>query len=235
MLAGGAPLKTEFGIIYPPNLTTDPDHGIGRWSIEDFALAVRQGVSPDGEPYYPAFTYPFYATFSDEQIADLWAAFQTVPPIPEPTPVHELRFPFNQRWGLKLWRAAFLSVPLTDPVSGQADSWNRGRWLVNGPAHCGACHTARNFAGARIPDRHFSGNDSLPGGERAPSIRAEDLLSRGWTVDDLAYSLRTGITPDGDVFGGSMAEVVSFGTSFLNDADLEAMATYVLSGDATVN
>lgn len=234
-LAGGAPLVTDFGTFYPPNLTTDPDHGMGAWTISDFARAVRQGVSPEGEPYYPTFTYPFYAQFSDQDIADLWAAFQTVPAVPEPSPAHEASFPFDQRWGLKLWRAAYLSEPNTDPVEERSDAWNRGKWLVRGAAHCGACHTDRNFAGARIADRIFAGNDSLPGGKSAPSILPTDLQAAGWDADSLAYAFRTGITPEGDVFGGSMAEVVNYGTAFLSDADLAAMATYILDNDLSEN
>ncbi|SNT26597.1 Cytochrome c, mono- and diheme variants [Antarctobacter heliothermus] len=234
-LAGGAPLETDFGTFYPPNLTTDPDHGMGNWTISDFARAVRQGVSPEGEPYYPTFTYPFYARFSDKDISDLWAAFQTVPAVPEPSPPHEARFPFDQRWGLKLWRAAYLSEPDTQPVEGRSDNWNRGKWLVRGAAHCGACHTDRNFAGARIADRIFAGNDRLPGGKRAPSILSADLQAADWDADSLAYALRTGITPEGDVFGGSMAEVVNDGTAFLSDADLIAIATYIMDNDLTEN
>ena len=234
-LAGGAALKTDFGTFYPPNLTTDPDQGMGAWTISDFARAVRQGVSPDGQPYYPTFTYPFYANFTDQDIADLWVAFQTVPAVAEPSPPHEARFPFDQRWGLKLWRAAYLSEPNTAPVDGRSDAWNRGKWLVRGAAHCGACHTARNFAGARVADRIFAGNDSLPGGKRAPSILSADLQEVGWDADSLAYALRTGITPEGDVFGGSMAEVVNQGTAFLSDADLAAMATYIMDNDLSEN
>ncbi len=232
-LAGGAPLKTDFGIIHPPNLTTDPINGIGAWSIEDFAMAVRQGISPEGKPYYPAFTYPFYANFSDQDIADLWSAFQTVPPVAKTPSDHEMIFPFNQRWGLKLWRTAFLTDPETDPVPGKSESWNRGRWLVRGAAHCGACHTPRNAAGARILKRSFGGNDRLPGGGHAPSILTEVLAKKGWTIDGLAYSLLTGITPEGDVFGGTMAEVVSHGTSFLSQSDLRAMAIYILNDDGS--
>lgn len=230
-LAGGAPLPTDFGTFYPPNITTDPDFGIGAWTVEDFARAVRQGIGPDGEPYYPTFTYPFYADFSDQDIADLWAAFQTVPPVAENAPSHDVVFPFNQRWGLKLWRAAYLDDPETEPVDGQSDVWNRGRELVRGATHCGACHTERNLAGARVLDAVFAGNDALPGGNDAPSIRSPDLLAGGWTISNLAYALRTGITPSGDAFGGSMGEVVMYGTSFLTQADLEAMATYLLDSD----
>ena len=212
----------------PPNLTTDVEFGIGGWTVEEFAKAVRQGISPDGDPYYPTFTYPFYANYTDQDIADLWAAFQTVPAVNVPTPSHEVPFPFDQRWGMKLWRAAFLTKPDTAPEADRSDAWNRGKLLVNGAAHCAACHTTRNFAGARIVSKRFSGNDALPGGGKAPSIRTRDLVSEGWTTDDMAYALRSGITPSGDVFGGSMAEVVRYGTGFLSDADLNAMATYLL-------
>ena len=228
-LAGGVKLDTPFGTLYSPNLTTDPEHGIGDWTIEEFARTVRQGVSPEGAPYYPAFTYPFYGNFTDQDIADLWAAFQTVPAVDEPSKDQEMAFPFNQRWGLKLWRAAFLEPPRTEPIAGNDDVWNRGRELVEGAAHCAACHTARNFAGARQSDtEHFKGSTSLPGGGKAPAIDYETLQMRGWTVNSLAYALRTGIKPDGDAFGGSMGEVVMYGTGFLTDEDRNAMATYLM-------
>ncbi len=228
-LAAGAALKTDFGTFYPPNLTTDKTHGIGDWSIEDFAKAVRQGVSPEGQPYYPTFTYPFYANFTDQDIADLWAAFQTVPAVSKPAPEHDAPFPFNQRWGLKLWRAAFLEKPHTEPVPGNGDIWNRGRLLVEGAAHCAACHTGRNLAGARDNDlQHFQGNDRLPGGGKSPAIDYQTLAARGWDVNNLAYALKTGITPSGDAFGGTMGEVVLQGTKFLSEEDRKAMATYLL-------
>lgn len=228
-LAGGVALKTPFGTVFSPNLTTDPEHGIGDWSIAQFAQAVRQGIAPDGQPYYPAFTYPFYANFSDQEIADLWAAFQTVPPVAVPSKPQKMRFPFNQRWGLKLWRAAFLKQPRTDPVQGNGPKWNRGRALTEGAAHCGACHTSRNFAGARNSDtEHFRGNPDLPGGGKSPAIDNETLKMGGWTVTNLAYALKTGITPSGDAFGGSMGEVVLYGTGFLTDADRKAIAIYLM-------
>lgn len=228
-LAGGVKLQTPFGTLYSPNLTTDPDHGIGNWTIDAFAKAVRQGISPEGYAYYPAFTYPFYGNFTDQNIADLWAAFQTVPAVSEPSKDHQMPFPFNQRWGLKLWRAAFLTAPRTKPIEGNSAVWNRGRELVGGAAHCAACHTGRNIVGARNSDtEHFMGSSSLPGGGKAPAIDYETLQMRGWTVSSLAYALRTGIKPDGDAFGGSMGEVVMYGTGFLSDQDRTAMATYLM-------
>ena len=137
-------------------------------------------------------------------------------------------FPFNMRWGLKLWRAAYMSPALISPVLGKAAAWNRGQQLVTGAAHCAACHTGRNLLGGLKPGEALAGNDNLPGGNAAPSLLAPALTGRGWTVANMAYALRTGFMPDGDVFGGSMAEVVQSGTSFLDDSDREAIATYLL-------
>lgn len=228
-LAGGVTLDTPFGALYSPNLTTDPEHGIGSWTLAEFDQAVRQGISPEGEPYYPAFTYPFYQNFSDQDIADLWAAFQTVAPVAEPSKDPDMPFPFNQRATLKIWRAMFLDPPRTDPVPENGDVWNRGRLLVEGAAHCGACHTGRNLLGARkVDSEHFKGSDMLPGGGKAPAIDYETLMTRGWDVENLAYALRTGITPSGDAFGNAMGEVVLYGTQFLREEDLIAIATYLM-------
>lgn len=230
-LAGGAPLDTPFGTFVPPNITPDSAHGIGNWTMDQFAVAVRQGISPDGTAYYPAFTYQFYANFSDQDIADLWAAIRTVPAVAEPAPEHNVSFPFNLRFGLKLWRGLFLDGEPITPVLGRTDAWNRGQQLVNGAAHCAACHSGRNLLGGIKASETFAGNDSLPGGSVAPSIRADDLVAAGWTVDKLSYALRTSMMPNGDVFGGSMAEVVQFGTMFLDAEDRVAIATYLLNSD----
>jgi len=232
-LAGGAPLDTPFGTFIPPNITPHPDAGIGRWTIQDFAKAVRQGVSPEGEPYYPVFTYSFYAKFTDQQIADMWEAFRTVPAVAQAAPEHDVGFPFGFRSGLKLWRASFNTAPETAALMGTTDDWNRGRLLVQGPAHCSACHTGRNLAGGLKASEVFAGNDDLPGGSKAPSIRSEDLVAKGWSVSNLAYALKVGMLPSGDVFGGSMAEVVANGTSFLTNADRTAIATYLLDPKGT--
>lgn len=228
-LAGGTGFATPFGTVYAANLTTDPVYGIGGWNVEDFAKAVRQGLSPADEPYYPVFTYSFYQDFSDQQIADLWAAFQTVPPVSEPTPQSELPFPFSERESLKIWRAAFMYPPRSTAIEGRSDDWNRGRELVEGAAHCAACHTERNvLGGRRIDTGRMAGNDDLPGGSKAPAITSAALVAGGWDVDSLAYSLETGLTPSGDSFGGSMGEVVQMSTRFLTPQDRAAMATYLM-------
>lgn len=226
-LAGGAPLDTPFGSFVPPNITPHLQVGIGSWTIQNFAQAVRQGVSPDGAPYYPVFTYEFHAGLTDQDIADRWEAFRTVPPVADQAPAHDVGFPFSFRSGLKLWRAFYLDAPSTDARLGTSNPWNRGRLLVEGAAHCAACHTGRNLAGGLDSER-FGGNAQLPGGSKAPSIRIDDLFTGGWTVANLSYALKSGILPNGDAFGGSMAEVVKVGTAFLSEGDREAIATYLL-------
>lgn len=228
-LAGGLSLETEFGIFYSPNLTTDKQFGIGSWSVDQFATAVRTGIAPSGEPYYPAFPYPFYSKFSDQDIADLWAAFRTVPPVKNASKSQDLRLPFSFRSGLKLWRAMFLELSSFQPDTDKSELWNRGKFIVEGPAHCGACHTPRNIAGARQAELRLHGAEGLPDGGKSPPITASQLKGKGWTVNSLKYALKTGVLPDGDAFGGSMGEVVRDGTSFLSDADLTAIATYLLN------
>lgn len=230
-LAGGLELPTQFGTFYSPNLTTDKEAGMGAWSVEDFAEAVRQGVSPAGEPYYPAFPYPFFTKLTDQDIADLWAAFKTVPPAPVPSKPQDMKFPFSFRDGLKLWRAAFVDFTPFEPDPSKSERWNRGKYIVEGPAHCGACHTPRNVAGARQVELQFHGADGLPEGGKSPPITAKALREKGWEINTLKYALKTGVQPDGDAFGGSMGEVVRDGTSFLSDDDLTAIATYLLEKD----
>jgi len=228
-LAGGPPIDTPFGTFYAPNLTMDKEQGIGDWTLEDFARALRHGTSPDGQPYYPAFPYSFYTRLSDQDIADLWAAFQTVPAVAEPSKQQELSFPFNIRSGLPLWQALYLDDQRFEVDPQQSEQYNRGAYLVEAAAHCAACHTPRDLLGGLDQKQAMAGAEGMPGGGRSPAITANALKENGWTTDDLAYALRSGITPEGDVLGGSMAEVIRDGTSFLTDDDLQAIALYLMN------
>lgn len=228
-LAGGVRLKSPYGTFVTPNITTDPDHGIGAWSVVDFDRAVRQGISPEGEPYYPAFPYLFYAKLSDQDVADLWVAFRTVAPVAEDTGTHDLAFPFDVRFGLKLWRALYFQPAAFQPDPAHDEQWNRGAFIVTGPSHCGACHTPRNLVGARDESRRFAGAGGLPGGDKSPAITTEHFLREGWNAGDIEIALELGILPDGDTLGGSMGEVVRDVTSFFTAEDLKAVAAYLMN------
>lgn len=231
-LTGGAPIRTGFGSFTAPNLTPHATHGIGDWSVGDFARALRQGISPEGAPYYPAFPYAFYGDLSDQDIADMWAAFRGVPPLEIQPDGHDIAFPFTFRPGLKLWRALYAKGPKTAPDPDRSAAWNRGRLLVNGIAHCGACHTDRNALGGRKPSHYLAGSDDLPEGGKAPAITREALQKRGWSVQSLSFALKSGVMPDGDTFGGGMGEVVRDSTAWLTPDDREAMALFLLDLDA---
>lgn len=225
-LAGGVALSTKVGTFYTPNITPGPA-GVGTWSLEDFARAVRHGTSPDGEPYYPAFPYSFYEALNDRDIADLWAAIQIVPADPTPSKAHDLSFPYSLRIGVKLWRALFPSSPYERNVEKSA-SWNRGKLIAQGFAHCGACHTPRNVAGARIVEKAYAGDPHMLDGGSSPPISPQALKAEGWTKGDIVRALTTGVMPNGDVFGGTMAEVVRDNTAYLLPVHLDDLATYLL-------
>jgi len=229
-LAGGRSLQTPFGTFYTSNLTPDPDTGIGGWSTGDFVQAMTKGVSPEGHDYYPAFPYTSYANMTLQDLADLKAYLDTVEPVANPVPPHDLVFPFSFRPLLKPWKAMFFRANGIEPDPGQSESWNRGAYLVQGPTHCGECHTPRNRLGARDESHHLAGNRDGPDGRSVPNItpHPDDGIG-GWSATDLSYALETGILPDFDVLGGAMSEVVRDSTGHLSAEDRAAIAEYLLS------
>lgn len=228
VLAGGAEIVTEFGSFHGPNITPHPVDGIGAWSLADFSRALTAGESPGGDHYFPAFPYAFYTRLTDQDVVDLWAAVQSVPAVEGGPPPHDLTPPFNWRWGVAIWKRLFFEADLPQPEADGSEAWIRGRYLAEAAAHCGACHTPRNLLGGRDTARKYQGGQG-PGDEVIPAITPDALAREGWDRDSLRYALRTGITPSGDVFGGSMAEVVRDGTRFWSDADLEAIVAYVMA------
>ncbi|ROR35193.1 c-type cytochrome [Inmirania thermothiophila] len=228
--AGGRALETPFGTFHTPNITPDPETGIGRWSDRDFVRALREGLAPDGSHYYPAFPYTSYTGIRDEDLLAIKAYLFSLPPVRRPNRPHALPFPVSQRWLLGPWKRLFFEPgPLVDDPSRPA-WWNRGRYLVRALGHCGECHSPRNLAGAMDEDRFLAGNPDGPEGEVVPNITPDRETGIGrWRVGDLVEVLRSGMLPDGDFVGGAMGEVIDEGTSHLTDADLEAIARYLLS------
>lgn len=223
--AGGAPLVTDFGVFYGPNITASQEFGIGNWTLKEFEAALRQGKRPDGQAYYPAFPYLSYRSLTDQDVADLYAALMATEPVHEAAQDHALSFPFNLRLAMKPWQWLFGT---TESLNiDQSTPEGRGRYLVDVVAHCGECHTPRNSLGAFVPP-YLGGSTDIPGGD-APPIHARALINLDWTELDMFYFLSDGMMVNGDFVGGSMAEVIDYGTSQMSDADREAISTYLFS------
>jgi len=227
-LGGGYALKSPFGTFHVPNISPHKEDGIGAWSTVDFIRAMQEGTSPDGRHYYPSFPYASYQRMSREDLADLFAFMQTLPPVEGKAPEHDLPFPFNIRRGVGLWKLAFLDGTPFTPDPSKPESWNRGAYLVNGPGHCAECHSQRNFAGAIIEDRRFAGGPDPEGRGAVPNITPDRTGIGGWSPEEIATLLETGETPLFDTVGGPMGDVVR-NTAQLPESDRLAMAEYLLS------
>lgn len=228
-LAGGRALETRYGTFRTPNITPDPETGIGDWGRAQFVRALRHGVSPAGEPYYPAFPYGSYAGMTDEDAGAIYAYLQSLEPVTRKVAPHDLHFPFGIRAVLWPWRWLFFDAEgfRADPDAGA--SRNRGAYLVRHLGHCGECHTPRNRLGARIESRHLAGNPDGPEGRRVPNItpHPEDGIGE-WDRADVTFFLETGFDPGGDVAGGGMGAVIRDSTGRLTGADREAIADYLM-------
>ncbi|MEK7948047.1 cytochrome c [Pigmentiphaga sp. YJ18] len=228
--AGGRALATPFGTFYGPNLTPDPEHGLGKWSAADFWRALHQGKAPDGSLLYPAFPYPSYRHVSRTDADALFAYLRSLPPAAQANRPHELGFPYDQRWLVAVWRAFYFRPTSDEPAPAEpSEAWLRGRYLVQGLAHCAECHTPRNRLGAMALDAGLAG--SLIGGQSwyAPPLTGDRVTGLGdWTRQDIVDLLKTGIAPRSHA-AGPMAEAVHQGFQYANDADLDAMAVYLKS------
>jgi mono/diheme cytochrome c family protein len=225
---GGRCLKTGFGTFYVPNITPDKTVGLGGWTAENFIKAMTKGVAPSGSSLYPAFPYTSYQRMPRKDLLDLWAFLQSLEPISSNVPKHDLHFPYNIRAGLFFWKLIYLDGKTFKPDPAKSDQINRGAYLVEGPGHCGECHTPRNFLGGKSKSRALSGAPNPEGKGNIPNITPDETGIGSWSEKDIVYALETGFTPEGDVLGGSMAEVQS-NMAKLTKEDREAIAAYLKS------
>jgi len=221
-LGGGHRFTTPFGTFRAPNVSMHPTEGIGAWSLQDFARAVLLGVSPDGQHYYPAFPYASYVHMRPQDIADLWAFWQTLPAVDTPSQPHEVGFPFTIRRGLGLWKLLNVTPDFVLPDSDDPQLM-RGRYLVEGLGHCTECHTPRNVIGGLDRGAWLAGAPNPSGRGRIPA-----LPPQGWSALDITAYLQSGFTPEFDVVGGSMADVIA-NLSRIPAADRDAIAAYLLA------
>lgn len=221
VLAGGKGFASDFGTFYAPNISAHPEAGVGAWSDAQLYRAITQGVSPGNRYYYPAFPTHAYALARPEDMRDLIAHLRSLPEDATPSKAHEAPFPFTIRRGLWLWRALFAPKDWVRPA--ETAEMERGRYLVEALGHCAECHTPRNALGGLKLDQWLAGAPAPTGEGRIPGLTPAQL---DWSAGDIAEYLKSGFTPDYDVVGGEMAEVVE-NTAQLTGSDRAAIAAYI--------
>ena len=220
VLAGGQAFATQFGTFHAPNISPDPTHGIGGWTLPEFARAIQAGVSPDGAHYFPALPYGAYAKMTAQDVADLKAYMDGLPADATPSRAHEIGFPFNIRRSLGLWKLLFLND--TYVINGDlTDEQARGRYIAETLAHCGECHTPRNALGGLDRSKWLTGAPTADGKGKVPGIAGIP-----WSDSELMTYFTTGFTPEFDVVGGHMAHVVE-NLAKLPEPDRAALIAYL--------
>ncbi len=222
--AGGRAIETPFGVLAAPNITPDRDTGIGSWTDDEFDAAVRRGRSRNGARLYPAMPFPYYSRMSREDVKDIRAYLNTIQPVRNAVRVNRLPFPLNLRASMIVWDALYFTPGEFHPDASKSKEWNRGAWLVQGPEHCGACHTPKTFLGGDKSSEPLQGYALQ--GWTAPDITSGQGPLQDWSREDIAAYLRTGHNKSAAA-AGLMGEVVDLSTSKLTDSDVNAIAVYL--------
>jgi mono/diheme cytochrome c family protein len=229
--AGGRRIESPMGTIFATNITPDPETGIGKWSLDEFRAALVDGVGKGGERLYPAMPYENYRKLSEQDIVALYGyLMHDVPAVNSPVEKTDLMFPFNQRWGMRLWNWVALAAPGFD-ADQASDDLNRGAYIVDGPGHCAACHSPRNLVMAQDGVQSTDAN-YLTGGEidgwAAPRLKGNGSKVAEWSVVDLKEYLTSGRNAHAGT-NGEMALVVENSLQFMTAKDAEAVAKYLKS------
>ena len=228
--AGGRGLETVFGTFYTPNITPDPETGIGNWTDSEFLIAFWAGLSPEQENYYPAFPYTSYTGMNTEDLLAIKTYLFSLDPVNQPNRKHVLPWYLSERVIIGAWKGLFFQRGRYESDPQRSDEWNRGAYLVRHLAHCGECHTPRNFLGASRYDQQLAGSGPGPYGDSAPNITPDTEHGIGeWSTRDLDFLLEFGMLPNGDFAGDSMADVIEETTSRLIPEDRKAVVVYLQS------
>jgi mono/diheme cytochrome c family protein len=223
--AGGLALQTPFGKLVAPNITPDPDTGIGNMTNEEFLAALHDGRGHRGTRLYPAMPYPAYTKMTDDDVLAMRAYLATVAPVSNLVVANQLPFPLNIRLAMVFWNGLNFAPGRYQPNPQKSAAWNRGAYIVEGAAHCGTCHTPKTVLGGDKSNSALTG--ATLQGWFAPDITNDPRKGiGGWSKDDLVQYLKTG-TNKWTLASGPMAEAVSHSTSRMADDDILAIATYL--------
>ena len=234
-MAGGLAFETPFGTIYSTNITPDAATGIGDWTATDFLNSMRHGVRPDGEHLYPVFPYTAFTKVTDEDVAAIFAYLQSIPAVLQAAPENDIAFPFNIRSLMAIWKTLFFDAGAYVADESRPADWNRGAYVVEALAHCGACHSPRNYLGAEQAGMAMSGGvyaDKVPNGTvrpwSAPNLTGAPNGLGMWPHEEVTAYLQNGINSYVETFG-PMNEVIINSTRHLSDDDVSSMAVYLKS------
>lgn len=221
-------MESPFGTFYSPNITPDPETGIGKWTEDDFVNAFWNGVNPEGKHYYPSFPYTSYTGVSREDLVAMMAYLMSLEPTRKKNREHDLAWYMSNRLAAGTWKNLYFKPARFMPDDTKDEQWNRGAYLARHLGHCGECHTPRNEFGVLQTDQEYAGGQL--GDEKIPNITQHRVDGIGrWSVSDIEYFLDIGMLPDGDFAGSSMVAVIEDSTSKLTREDRLAIAAYLKS------
>jgi len=227
LFAGGVNLQTPFGRLVGANITPDPAAGIGDWTDDEFVSALRDGRGRGGKRLYPSMPYPAYTKMTREDALAIRAYLRSIEPVPDRLESNQLPFPFNIRSAMAAWNMINFQPGQEAADPSKSGQWNRGHYLVDAIGHCGACHTPKNIMGADKSSSYLQGG--LLQGWYAPNITGETRRGIGeWSIEELVAYLKTGANTY-TVASGGMGEEVVHSSSHMTEADLDAVAVYLLS------
>jgi mono/diheme cytochrome c family protein len=207
------------GKIPAPNITPDPETGIGRWSDAEIAQAIRNGLRPDGARLHPIMPYPALHGMAEGDLAALVTYLRRLRPVRNPVPEREL--------------AGALPEPGPLPPAPERPPEGRvelGKYLVSSVSLCGDCHSPRGPDGP-LPGMLLAGSilelgpgQSVAGPNMTPD--REKGIGR-WSEGEIARYLRTGSRPDGGLAQSLMAGLIFTSFSHLTEAEAHAIAAYL--------
>ncbi len=204
------------GTFSSANLTSGAGSATAQYTVEDWDRAIRHGVKPNGKGVMIMPSNEFSA-LSDEQLGQMIAYLQTVPPVdrehpkPKVGPLGRVLFMAGQ---LPLLSADGIDQTATHPASvPPSASVEYGAYMAT---TCQGCHYP-NMAG---------GPSLEPGGTPAANLTPSGALAN-WTLDDFKTVLRTGVTPDGVEINPEAMPWPAF--QHMNDVEIEAVWLYLNS------
>ncbi|MDB5656301.1 MAG: hypothetical protein JWQ94_3914 [Tardiphaga sp.] len=223
--AGGLALDTPFGKLVAPNITPDRETGIGNMTDDEFVSVLHEGRGHNGRRLYPAMPYPAYTKMTEDDVRDMRSYFRTLAPVHNEVVSNQLPFPLNIRLAMAFWNWINFIPGRYQPDPQKSAEWNRGAYIVQGPAHCGTCHTPKTLLGG---DKNLVAlNGATLQGWFAPNITPDNYTGIGaWSKDDIAQYLKTGVNSF-TMASGPMSEAITHSTSQMTDADIMAIATYL--------